>query len=359
MSANRLPFNFSANDAGQTGQMHIDESDLARRKRLFGIDSTVCRQMALARVLVTEDPSSALNTLYPFPSDMTAGQVPAGVTLHRQRALGGRRRYLTSLFSGEYDAAYVSSRLRIGYRYARMDINMAVYLSGMRQLAEVLRRMVPTHTQSALDKLLAFDNALILEAWTFVTTERMKMDLMRAEGEMSTMRERCSHLEQQVRQDPLTQLLNVRSLQEILTQESRRVHRTRQPLCVLYIDIDDFKRINDTYGHGVGDEVLRATARVLRSQTRTTDYVFRCGGDEFCVVAIDTVLSDAERLAAKLADALQLADTGIACSIGIAQLLPGHEISIEQLIAEADSRMYACKLAHDTVPSGHDELKAG
>ena len=95
-------------------------------------------------------------------------------------------------------------------------------------------------------------------------------------------------LEQLVRLDPLTNLLNRRAMLEHLTQAQQRAARNQAPFTVVLGDIDDFKRVNDNYGHDCGDEVLKAVANILRANVRAPDQVARWGGEEFLLLLPDT-----------------------------------------------------------------------
>ncbi len=146
--------------------------------------------------------------------------------------------------------------------------------------------------------------------------------------------------------DALTGLPNRRYLEERLTGEIGRATRYGAPLAVMVIDVDDFKRINDTWGHAKGDEVLVWVGRFLRSQLRTHDVVGRTGGDEFVVMLPSTDREGAELLATRLRDALDALrgrhDHPVKLSIGVAALGPGAG-DTNTLLTAADRAMYVAK----------------
>ncbi|MBN3574815.1 GGDEF domain-containing protein [Vibrio neptunius] len=107
--------------------------------------------------------------------------------------------------------------------------------------------------------------------------------------------------------DELTQLYNRRALEELLPKELARSSRHRQPLSVLLLDIDHFKKVNDTYGHQAGDRVLRTTGKLLILQTRKDDLSFRYGGEEFLVLLPNTDIDNAMIVAEKLREAIKRA----------------------------------------------------
>lgn len=152
-------------------------------------------------------------------------------------------------------------------------------------------------------------------------------------------------------EDPLTRLANRRALLDRLGVAMRKSERTGLPGALLFIDLDDFKQVNDCQGHEAGDEVLLEVARRLRVLVRDADTVARIGGDEF-VVLLDALESDfnaaqshAEAVAAKLLDALGRIEAGAAvcsASVGVT-LFAGQTLSREQLMARADTAMYQAK----------------
>ena len=112
-------------------------------------------------------------------------------------------------------------------------------------------------------------------------------------------------LEQLSITDGLTKLHNHRFFQDFLTREIKRVSRTQDPLSMLLIDIDDFKRLNDRRGHAAGDELLKGIAGILNDCVRETDLVARYGGEEFVVLAPNTSIEGATQLAEKVRMAVE------------------------------------------------------
>jgi len=151
--------------------------------------------------------------------------------------------------------------------------------------------------------------------------------------------------------DLLTGLPNRRSALEQLEQAWRAASRSGQPITVMVIDIDHFKSINDTYGHAVGDLVLREAAAVLRASARREDSVCRFGGEEFLVICpntdLDAAWQSAERLRANLsARRIAIGNTTrtLTVSIGVAAREPATG-DIDALISSADQALYAAKKA--------------
>jgi diguanylate cyclase (GGDEF)-like protein len=156
--------------------------------------------------------------------------------------------------------------------------------------------------------------------------------------------DRTVELQQIARTDPMTGLLNVRHLGEIVSRDLRAAERRQEPIAAVYIDVDDFKAINDTHGHQKGDEVLRMVGTIIRSVTRFEDSCFRYGGDEFCVFLINCDAANARKgFVAKLTDRIGESGFEFSVSVGIAQTGPTDYLDAFELIKRADRNMYAAK----------------
>ena len=157
-------------------------------------------------------------------------------------------------------------------------------------------------------------------------------------------------LREQATHDGLTGLWNRTSILEILQKEAARSAREEQPLAVLMADLDNFKRINDTHGHMVGDSVLRETARRLRSHIRTYDAIGRYGGEEFLVVlpGCDRSggLAQAERLRASIDHKCFPTPAGeipVTCSLGLSWTDRPEPSTTKSLLRAADEALYRAK----------------
>jgi diguanylate cyclase (GGDEF)-like protein/PAS domain S-box-containing protein len=157
-----------------------------------------------------------------------------------------------------------------------------------------------------------------------------------------------SELSELALRDPLTGLANRRLLDELLTAALHRSQRSGAEVAVIFVDLDDFKSVNDTYGHDVGDLVLQVTAERLRSSVRDADAVARVGGDEFIVVHESTTATIdglVQRMGETMASLIDVGERGLvrcAASIGFAtSRTTGHDAAA--LIAAADAAMYVSK----------------
>lgn len=150
------------------------------------------------------------------------------------------------------------------------------------------------------------------------------------------------------RTDGLTGVANRRHWDESAQQEFRRYARARHAATVMLIDIDHFKRINDTHGHPAGDEVIRGVAAILRQQVRAQDTVGRYGGEEFGVLLPDTgaaaARAVAERVRARIEDAVLLPDAGVRATVSIGLAVLDESIgNYDEWIRRADSALYRAK----------------
>lgn len=148
------------------------------------------------------------------------------------------------------------------------------------------------------------------------------------------------------RTDALTELYGRRAFEERLRHDLVLAQRRSSAISLAYVDLDDFKAVNDTRGHAEGDQVLRAVGRVLRDSVREADTAARIGGDEFALVLPDTDRPGAEqvisKLGSRLQEALRAGAWPVTCSIGVTTFMD-PAISPEQAIAAADALMYEVK----------------
>ena len=142
--------------------------------------------------------------------------------------------------------------------------------------------------------------------------------------------------------DMLTGVLNRRGWETVVDTEEKRSRRYGSPACVMIIDLDDLKEVNDTRGHEAGDSLIRAAADALLDAVRESDSVARLGGDEFAILAVEIDPAGARVLEHKVRAAL--AEGGIKASVGVASRNPG--LGLEHAIAEADRLMYREKAGH-------------
>jgi len=151
--------------------------------------------------------------------------------------------------------------------------------------------------------------------------------------------------------DSLTGLYNRKKLDDILADQYARFLRNHRPFVVLMLDLDNFKSINDNYGHVAGDEVLADVAAILRRSVRNIDYVARYGGEEFVVVLVETALDVALDIAERIRSAVEIPRIGasnklisVTVSLGVAHSRESDD-GAEEALARADHALYEAKRA--------------
>ena len=187
---------------------------------------------------------------------------------------------------------------------------------------------------------------------------RQRMELLRKHPDLSQMepelleqiKRQAQEFALQARLDALTGLANRRAFDESLARECARARRTQLPLCLVLLDIDHFKQINDQYGHAAGDKVLRDFALLCQQSIRDTDLLGRYGGEEFILVLpeidLQTAILSAERIRMTVAQYNFTLTSGtvlqLSCSIGIAMYLPERD-DLDKLLLRADQALYQAK----------------
>src|SRR5580658_3096356 len=200
---------------------------------------------------------------------------------------------------------------------------------------------------NALDTLQHIVEELLAETQRMrVTNLTLTRQLDTSAREVTTLTQRLERAQVEALNDPLTRLLNRRGFEEVVA----KLYDGSAPLAgasLLMVDIDEFKSINDTYGHLVGDQVLRAVAQILRARIKGADIAVRLGGDEFAVLLPDTGVKGASVLAEQIRTTLlqrrlRLIDRNqyvenLTLSIGVASA--GKEASLEWLLQRADAAL--------------------
>ncbi len=248
--------------------------------------------------------------------------------------------------AGEFEAAF-----NLTLQVAALDIKLRRESALVSAQAAAERKVSERAAQEAkLAHAAAHATRLILKK-----LEVAHDDLARANDEKTHL---LAALERQTREDPLTGLLNRRALDDKLASELHRARRHQRPLCLALLDLDNFKDINDTLSHIVGDQVLIETARLLKANRREGDVAARIGGEEFVILFPDTHLDVAQAACERLLTCIRTADwlahgvkRWVTASLGVAQY-DATEQALE-LLSRADLAMYAAKR------SGKDRVMVG
>ncbi|MDC8759294.1 GGDEF domain-containing protein [Janthinobacterium fluminis] len=200
-------------------------------------------------------------------------------------------------------------------------------------LDEVLRetRLVQTEALRARDKMVL-----------------ARQEVQDAEQRIHTLEAKLQHMSELVREDQLTGSLNRRGLDDVFERETARADRRGTPLCIAMLDLDDFKRLNDTYGHLAGDAALKHLVKIVKDTLRSMDVIARFGGEEFLILlpetSVEAAASTMTRLQRELTKHFFLHENEkvlITFSAGVALRLPNEDQA--ELVKRADRAMYQAK----------------
>jgi two-component system, cell cycle response regulator len=247
------------------------------------------------------------------------------------------------------------------------DWDMPGGISGLELCRHVRRSNLPQYVYTVMltarTDADAFVQALESGADDFTRKPIERAELLARLNSGSRIIELEHRLSLLAKSDPLTGLATKRTFQEYLEREWRRARRYRTELSCVMLDIDFFKRINDTFGHAAGDEVIRAIGRVLTESCRSTDFVGRVGGEEFCILLPETneenAVAWAERLRARVAETRVPADGKLlsaTVSLGVTQMTEATTTAA-QFVDDADQCLLAAKQAGRDRIIGHGEMR--
>ncbi len=191
---------------------------------------------------------------------------------------------------------------------------------------------------------------------------RLAAEVERLEAQLEQSRARIADLEAKIDVDPLTELLNRRGFERELRRSVAYVKRYGTSAALIYLDLDDFKPVNDRHGHAAGDAVLKAVAAALGAQVRASDVVARLGGDEFVTLLWHVSGPEAAAKAATLEQAIYATSVRfgastlvVGASAGVA--LIGALDTPAELLARADAAMYARKTERNISPRVRGEIR--
>lgn len=336
--------------------MQISDVEISRRMDLLSLDKGSLELLASHRLLVEMCIDDIVNEFYEKQTAIEEISLLIGDadTLSRLRA--AQRRYVLDLFAGTYDSEYVNNRLRIGLVHKRIGVEPTLYLSAMRSLKDILVRTLSENikdssvfceTAEALDKLIYFDTTLVFDTYIDSLVEEIQSAKNRTEAYAKSLEdkvaERTRQLEVQAKLDPLTEIYNQQAMRDLMRREFARARRHQTSLTLIYLDIDNFKSINDTLGHAKGDEVLRFIGSHLKKLLREEDVPCRIGGDEFCILLSECTLENGKMVAQKIVDDFHSEYPDFSLSIGLTETGPYEFLESEDLLKGADRKMYDAK----------------
>jgi diguanylate cyclase (GGDEF)-like protein len=294
--------------------------------------------------------------------------------LHRMQddvALRDRMRRLQEAIHGSVDGMFLLRAVRDTegelVDFEITDVNgsgVQLVYGGRRELVgQRLRRDLPTRMGASLFERYA--DVLVMRT-PLVEETRVSRRLMSAswllhqavpttDGLAVTVRDISTHKREERRlrraslTDDLTGLYNRRGFMALADQQLRVARRQGKDAVVMYADMDDFKQINDTYGHALGDRALMAVARLLTDTVRDCDVVARLGGDEFTVLALDADGAGARAIQRRVDERLAVLNasdafpTTISLTVGFTRVRPSDTAGVSELLARADQLLYQRK----------------
>jgi diguanylate cyclase (GGDEF)-like protein len=321
-------------------ELHVGPEEMAQRKKFLELSDTdlelLCEMHAhLENKSIDEFfIDSFFQHLYSFPEFQKL--LPDEATINRLKAV--QSEYFMRLTAGDYGDNYVLDRLRVGYAHQRAGLKAKWHTGAYRKY---LSSLLPI-----MHELYGNDHAKFTAAYDAL----MKVVFLDMELALDTyFHSGSQELLRLANYDALTGLPNRTLFNDRLKQEIKKVRRNESVLALLIIDLDRFKEINDTLGHGKGDLLLIEAAQRLNGCVRETDTVARLGGDEFTVILPEIrdraqVERIAQNIIRKLSQPFMLESSiaHISASIGIT-IFPDDAQDIENLLKHADQAMYVAK----------------
>lgn len=342
-------------------QMRISNYEIAHRKKLLGLTEDDIAALTHCRSRIHERIDEIVQLFYSIQNETPEIALVIGDKETLARLKRAMRGYIMEMFEGRYDEDYVNKRLRIGKVHKRIGVSPKLYTTALRILHHLLDSEVMAicgadterayKTREALNTILMFDMQLVFDTYIaslVAEVEASKAELGRyAVNLEEQVLERTRQIEELSWLDMLTGLHNQRGFYEHLRRECGAVERGSEALSLIFLDLNDFKKINDARGHLEGDRVLSKTARIVRECVRETDIACRYGGDEIAILLPRTTQEQAKILAERMIEHNE--KTGIeefSFSIGIGTSHPQAPLSAENLIQHADNAMYQAKLLY-------------
>ena len=324
------------NEAKKFGFTHVDVStELCRR---WGLDDELIRSISQHHEPYTAvDPSHASARL---TTTLIAATHCADYFESTRLGSTFDTADLRRIFAGQYsfdgkeiDDFFKEVLLRVGEAAATFSID----IGRMPNLVDILASAQTALTAIAMQSQLA---AVAAQQ----QTEHALMQLQQAESQREQLRNDAYR-------DPLTGAYNRRFLANVLELELERCEEKGLALGILFLDIDNFKTLNDTYGHTLGDEALTKVSQILHQSVRESDLVIRYGGDEFVIVLINVSLAMLQEIATRICRQIQRASSefedniALSSSVGAVFYSPrqGGVLHVDEILAEADRAMYEAK----------------
>lgn len=271
--------------------------------------------------------------------------------------------YRTAITMGRTDLVdHLMAKLPTGQAVTLLIEKLALMMSGLDENMKYYRQGIDVHTEQISGQQVKIKELVNPETWEEIekhltsvleANAQMKKRVEDAEQRIQVQENNVSQLQHKIRFDPLTGALNRYALDEDMSVEFGRSKRYKRPFTLVMADIDFFKKVNDTYGHAAGDEILKALVKLIQATLRDLDNVYRYGGEEFVLVLPETPAEGgiiaAERLRKKIEKHVLQHQTdntslkiSITASLGVASYTEGDP-NYHAIIDRADAALYRAK----------------
>lgn len=314
------------------------EADILHHLQTFDIDANVIGDLQQVRALLVGRMEKILDDFY-----LRLSSIPAVDAIFQKDVDPNRARqmqlvhWMDWVFSGRFNAQYMLRCKRVGRVHLKHGVSPQYYLSGYLFLSRQIKTLILQEFQDSstarrlcdsVDKALFLDIELAISVYC----EAMSADWRRT-----------SLL------DELTDIRNRRGTKELISKTLALARRHGRPFCVGLMDIDHFKKVNDTFGHDAGDFILQAIAKQITDSVRETDIVGRWGGEEFIILMPETSLEAALQVCERVRRDIEGLETvfsdqkiRVTASFGVSGYVRSEETD-EPVIQRADSALYAAK----------------
>ncbi|RTZ22870.1 GGDEF domain-containing protein [Vibrio penaeicida] len=335
-------------------QFQVTELEVNLRKRLFELSDLELEKLHAYRRKIEPHVHDLIGEFYDLlvRDEYVPRLIGDSETFNRLKT--GLHRYILDLFSGFYDSEYVNNRLRIGLVHKRIGVEPKYFLSAERFLIRCISNKLETIIENAnerqstincVSKLIAFDTSWILDTYIGGLMDEMQDIKAKTDTYVKTLELKVENLTALANRDPLTELYNSRAFRDSLRKALLLSKQNRTSVSVVYLDVDDFKGINDDHGHQEGDRVLKHIGFLLSELPSDYDIACRQGGDEFCLAMINCRASKAVKFVESLIEQFKKEFPKYSLSIGIAQHGEDGDTDVDALIHNADKKMYIAKKA--------------
>lgn len=257
--------------------------------------------------------------------------------------------YLETLGIDFEQEDYFQNRLEIGLIHERIGLPLALYQAAYRVLQDLLISFIPDQLLAEdknrlirfIVKISALDMSLATETYHGVLVDNLTASIV-------SLRHEEQQLSSKMKRDALTEAASREYALQVLQHELEHTSKRNQPTCIAMVDLDHFKKINDNYGHLVGDEILKGVVGRIKSRMRNLDIIGRFGGEEFLLIFpatdLSTVISIVERIRQHIASSpFHVDEFSIPVTVSAGVTVSKKNDTIEYIIERADQLLYQAK----------------